>query len=52
MTIDENTRVEKLQYEINTGISKISALSSGNIVRYEYPTSEEILPLDQSQIIK
>ena len=31
MTIDDQIRYEKLQYNINREASKISALSSGNI---------------------
>ena len=31
---------------------KISALSSGKIDKYEYLTSEEILPADQNRIIE
>ena len=37
-------RDEKLQYNINREAAKISALSSGNIDKYEYLTDEEILP--------
>ena len=43
---------EKLQYNINREAVKISALSSGKINKYEYLTGEEILPSDQSRIIK
>ena len=41
-----------LQYYINREAAKISPLSSGKINKYEYLTSEEILPSDQSKIIK
>ena len=34
----------KLQYDINTGTEKISALPSDEIVKYEYFKAEEILP--------
>ena len=34
---------EKIQYDINREAEKISALSSGKIVKYEYLTGEEIL---------
>ena len=44
MTIDDKIRDEKLQYDINRGAAKISALSSGKIDNYEYLTGEEILP--------
>ena len=31
-------------------MKKVSALSSGKIDKYEYPTGEKMLPSDQSQI--
>ena len=52
MTINDQIRDEKLQYDINREASKISALSSGNIQKYEYFTGENILPSNQQQIIK
>ena len=52
MAIDDKIRDEKLQYDINRGAAKISALSSGKIDKYEYLTGDEILPSDQSRIIK
>ena len=42
---------EELQHDINRKATKISALSSGNIYKYEYLTGEEILPSNQIQII-
>ena len=51
MTIDDKIRDEKLQYDINREIAKISALSSGKIDKYEHLTSKEILPSNQRQII-
>ena len=51
MTIDNQIRDEKLQYDINREATKISALSSGKINKYEYVTGEEILPSNQKQII-
>ena len=51
MTIKDQIRDEKLQYDINREASKISALSSGNIHKYEYLTGEDILPSNQQQII-
>ena len=45
MTIDDKIRDEKLQYDFNREAAKISALSSGEIDKYEYLTGEEILPL-------
>ena len=47
MTINDQIRDEKLQYDINREAAKISALSSGKIHKYEYLTGEEILPPNQ-----
>ena len=52
MTIEDQIRDEKLQYDINREAAKISALSSGKIDKYEYLTGEEILPSNQQQIIE
>ena len=52
MTIDDQIKDEKLQYDINREAAKISALSSGKIDKYEYLTGEEILPSNQRQIIE
>ena len=52
MTIDDQNRDEKLQYDINREAAKISALSSNKIGKYEYLTGEEILPSNQKQIIE
>ena len=52
MTVEDQIRDEKLQYDINREASKISALSSGKIDKYEYLTGEEILPSNQQQIIE
>ena len=52
MTINDQIRDEKLQYDINREAAKISALSSGKIHKFEYLTGEEILPSDQQQIIE
>ena len=51
MTTD-NTRDQKLQYIINRDPVKISALLSSKSDKYEYLTSEEILPSNQSQIVE
>ena len=40
---------EKLQYDINRGAAKISALSSGSIHKYKYLTGKDILPSNQQQ---
>ena len=47
MTIDDKINDEKLQYDINREATKISALSSGKIDRYEYLTGEKLLPSNQ-----
>ena len=47
MTIEDQIREEKLQYDINRQSAKISALSSDKIDKYEYVTGEEILPSNQ-----
>ena len=52
MTIEDQIKDEKLQYDINREAAKISALSSGKIDKYEYLTGEEILPSNQQQIIE
>ena len=52
MTIDDQIRDKKLQYDINRETAKISTLSSGKINKYEYVTGEEILLFKQKQIIK
>ena len=51
-TIDDNSKDEKLQYDINRETAKVSALSSSKIDKYEYLTGKEILPSDQSLMIK
>ena len=45
-------RNEKLQCDINRKAVEISALSSGEIDKYEYLTGKEILPTNQQQIIE
>ena len=49
MKIDDKIRDEKVQYDINREATKISALSSGKINKYEYLTVKEILPSDQAE---
>ena len=51
MTIDDQIRDEKLQYDINREAAKISALSSNKFNKNEYLTGEEILPSNQKQMI-
>ena len=52
MTINEQIRDEKLQYDINRKAAIISAKSSGKLHKYEYLTGEELLPSNQQQIIE
>ena len=49
MTIGDQIKDEKLQYDINREAAKISALSSGKINKYKYLTGKEILPSNQKQ---
>ena len=44
MTVSDKIRDDKLQYDINREATRISALSSGRIHKYEYFTGEDILP--------
>ena len=52
MTINDQIRDEKLQYDINREAAKISAWSSGKVRKYEYLTGEDILPSTQQQMIE
>ena len=52
MTINDQIRDEKLQYDKNREAAKISALSSGKIHKYEYLSGEDILTCNQQQIIE
>ena len=52
MTIEDQIKDEKLQYDINREAAKILALSSGKIDKCEYLTGEEILPSNQQRIIQ
>ena len=52
MSINDQIRDEKLQYDIDREAVKISALSSGKIHKYEYLTGEDIFPSNQQQIIE
>ena len=52
MTINDQIKDEKLQYNINREAAKISALASGKHHKYEYLTGEDILPSNQQQIIE
>ena len=52
MTIEDQIRYEKLQYDINREAAIISALSSEKMDKYKYLTGEEILPSNHQQIIE
>ena len=52
MTIEDQIKDKKLQYDVNREAAKISGLSSGKIDKYEYLTGEEILPSNQQQIFE
>ena len=52
MTINDQIKDEKLQYDINREAAKTSALSSGKLPKYEYLTGEDILLSNQQQIIE
>ena len=47
MTINDQIRDKKLQYDIIREAAKISALLSGKIHKYEYLTGEDILPYNK-----
>ena len=52
MTINDQIRDEKLQYDINRKAAEISALLSGKINKYEYRAGNEILPSNPQQKIE
>ena len=52
MTINDQIKDEKIQYDINREAAKTSALSSGKLHKYEYLTGEDMLPSNQQQIIE
>ena len=52
MTVNDQIRDEKLQYNVNREAAKISALPWGKIHKYEYLTGKDILPPNQEQIIE
>ena len=47
MTINDQIRDEKLQYDIDIKAAEISAKSSGKLQKYEYLIGEDILPSHQ-----
>ena len=52
MTIHDQIEDEKLKYDINREASKISALPSSKVNKYDHLSVEEILPFNQKQIIE
>ena len=52
MIVDDKIRFEKLQCNVSIDVTKILALSFGKIDKYEYLTSEEILPFNKRQILQ
>ena len=52
MTINDQIKDKKMQYDINREVAKISALSSGKIHKHEYLIGEGILPFNHQQIIE
>ena len=51
VTTDDKIRDEKLQYNINREVAKISAFSPGKINKYEYLTGKEIFTPGQKRVI-
>ena len=45
MAIDDKIKDEKLQYDINREVRKVSALSSGKVDKYECLTNQLIMQL-------
>ena len=52
MTINDQIRDEKLRYDINREVAKISALTSKQFSKYEYLAGEETFPSNQKQMIE
>ena len=52
MTIEDQIRDEKRQYDINREAAKKSALSSAKIDKHEYLSGEDILPYNQQEVIE
>ena len=51
MTIQNDIKNQKLEYDYNREVTRLSALLSSKIGKYQYLTGEEILPLDQKKMI-
>ena len=52
MTINDQTRDEKLRHNTDRKAANISSLSSKQFNKYEYVTGKEILPSNQKQMIE
>ena len=52
MTIDDQNKDEKIQYDINIETVKTLVLSSGKIYKCEYLTGDKILLFIRNQIIE
>ena len=52
MTINDKIKDEKQQWDIMRDAAEISGLSPSKSNKYEYLSSEEILPSNQRQIIE
>ena len=52
MTIEDQIKDEKLQYDINREAAKISVLSSCEINKHRYVTGEETFCSNQQQVIE
>ena len=50
LEMKDNIRDEKLQYNITSEATKMSALPSGKIAKYEYLTVKEMLPSNKRQM--
>ena len=48
MTIEDQIKDEKLQYDINREAAKTSALSSGKLDKYEYFTGEKNITIEST----
>ena len=52
MTTERRIKDEKVQFDIDREVAKVSRLSSLNIYKYEYHRGEEILSFGQIRIIE
>ena len=51
-SIERKINAEKVQKELSNKVSEISALSSGDIRKYEFLTNKDILPSSTEMIIQ